>query len=148
MEKNYFKLLNEKIESEKNGKDFPFEKEKRLVTYRIQISDHFRWKQKNKFIETIKAFLENKIDVNQYIDKLYQIDNHIDQSKNQLESDLSQLIDFEPNENSKGFSQLIENLFSDIRILEPNDELRTSDEISLDELVQGIKEFLPKIEKY
>lgn len=65
-----------------------------------------------------------------------------------MESDLSELINFEPNENSKGFSRFIENLFSDIRILEPNDELRTPDEISLEELVEGIKEFLPKIEEY
>jgi hypothetical protein len=104
--------------------------------------------KKNEFIETINAFLENKIDINEYIDKFYEIDNHIDESQTRLESDLSELIDFEPNENSKGFSQLIENLFSDIRILEPNDELRTSDEISLKELVQGIKKFLSQIEEY
>lgn len=104
--------------------------------------------KKNEFIETINAFLENKIDIYEYIDKFYEIDNHIHESQTRLESDLSELIDFEPNENSKGFSQLIENLFSDIRLLEPNDELRTSDEISLEELVQGIKKFLPQIEEY
>jgi len=43
---------------------------------------------------------------------------------------------------------LIENLFSDIRILETDDELRTEDEISEKSLRYGIKEFLPKIKEY
>jgi hypothetical protein len=41
----------------------------------------------------------------------------------------------------KGFAILIENLFSDIRILEPDDELRTEDEISEKSLRDGIKNF-------
>jgi hypothetical protein len=43
---------------------------------------------------------------------------------------------------------LIENLFSDIRVLELDDELRTEDEISEKNLRDGIKEFLLKIQEY
>lgn len=148
MDYTFVKLLNEKNFCKKIGRSFPIEKENLLINYQIQISDHCRWEKKNEFIQTITAFLEKKIDIDQYIDKFYEIDTSIRESKTRLESDFSKLIDFQPNPNSKGFSQLIENLFSDIRLLELNDELKSSDEISLEELVQGIKKFLPQIEQY
>ena len=65
-----------------------------------------------------------------------------------LESNFEKLREFEPNPHSKGFARLIENLFSDIRILEPDDELRTKDKISEKSLRDGIEEFLPKIQEY
>ena len=57
-------------------------------------------------------------------------------------------MNYKPDPSSKGFAILIENLFSDIRILEPNDELRTEDEISEKSLRDGVKKLLPKIQEY
>lgn len=148
MDKNFLKLINQKKEFEKNGKMFPLEKEKELAIYRTQISDHFRWEQKDEFIETMVNLLENKINLNKYIDQFYQIQNHINQSKNSLHSNLDKLATFEVDPRSKGFSGLIENLFSDIRTFEPDDNLRTEDEISEESLRKGVKEFLSKIQKY
>ena len=65
-----------------------------------------------------------------------------------LVSDFQTLETFEPDLRSVGFARLIENLLSDIRLLERNDELRTPDEISKKDLMKGIQEFLPKIEEY
>eukprot|EP00539_Tryblionella_compressa_P011128 CAMPEP_0178805672 /NCGR_PEP_ID=MMETSP0745-20121128/15869_1 /TAXON_ID=913974 /ORGANISM="Nitzschia punctata, Strain CCMP561" /LENGTH=97 /DNA_ID=CAMNT_0020465317 /DNA_START=27 /DNA_END=320 /DNA_ORIENTATION=+ len=93
-------------------------------------------------------FLEDRIDLDQYIDRFYEIDSQIEESKGKLKSDFEKLRAFEPDPRSKGFAILIENLFSDIRILEPDDELRTEDEISEKSLRDGIKEFLPKIQEY
>jgi hypothetical protein len=49
---------------------------------------------------------------------------------------------------SAGFAILIANLLSDIRLLEPDDSIRTPAEISPEELIRGIEEFLPKIKEY
>ena len=148
MEENYLKLLEYEEELEKNGEYLSLEKEKELLNYESQISDHFRWEEKNNFIKAIVDFLEDMIDLDQYIDRFYEIDYEIKESKGKLKSDFEMLRSFEPDPRSKGFAILIENLFSDIRILEPDDELRTEDEISEKILRDGIKKFLPKIQEY
>lgn len=89
--------------------------------------------------------MEDTIDLDQYIDRFYEIDSQIEESKGKLKSDFEKLRAFEPDPRSKSFAMLIENLFSTILILEPNDELRTENEISEKSLRDGIKEFIPKI---
>jgi hypothetical protein len=148
MEENYLKLLEYKQKLEKTGQYLSLEKEKELLNYQSQISDHFRWEQKNNFIKAMVDFLEGTIDFDQYTDRFYEIDSQIEESKEKLKTDFEKLRAFEPDPRSKGFAILIENLFSDIRILEPNDELRTEDEISEKSLRDGIKKFLPKIQEY
>ena len=148
MEENYLKLLEYEEELEKTGKYLSLEKEKELLNYESQNSDFFRWEEKNNFIKAIVDFLEDRIDLDQYIDRFSEIDYQIEESKGNLKSDFEKLRAFEPDPRSKGFAILIENLFSDIRILEPDDELRTEDEISEKSLRDGIKEFLPKIQEY
>ena len=93
-------------------------------------------------------FLGNKIDFDNYVDQFYELQNQIDKSKAELESDLEKLRAFKPDPRSKGFSSLVENLFSDIRVFEPDCELRTPDEISEESLINGVKEFLLKIQEY
>ena len=148
MEENYFKLLEYQEKLQKTGEYLSLEKEKELLNYQSQILDHFRWEQKNNFIEAMVNFSENMIDLDQYIDRFYEIDSQIEESKEKLKSDFEKLRAFEPDPRSKGFAILIENLFSDIRVLEPDDKLRTEDEISEKSLRDGIKKFLPKIKKY
>ena len=104
--------------------------------------------KKNNFIKAMVDLLEDRIDFNQYIDRFYEIDYQVEESKEKLKSDFERLRAFEPNPRSKGFAILIESLFSDIRILEPDDELRAEDEISEKSLRDGIKEFLLKIQEY
>ena len=148
MKENYFKLLDYQEKLQKTGEYLSLEKEKELLNYQSQISDHFRWEQRDNFIEAMVNFLEDTINLGQYIDRFYEIDSQIEESKENLKSDFKKLRAFEPDPRSKGFAILIENLFSDIRILEPDDELRTEDEISEKSLRDGIKEFLLKIQEY
>ena len=148
MEENYLKLFDYKQKLEKTSEYLSLEKEKELINYQSQISDHFRWEQKNNFIEVMVHFLEDMIDLDQYINRFYEIDSQIEESEVKLESDFEKLRAFEPDPRSKGFASLIENLFSDIRVLELDDELRTEDEISEKSLRDGITEFLPKIQEY
>ena len=72
MEENYFKLLNYKQKLEKTNEYLSLEKE--LLKYQSQILDHFRWEQKNNFIEVMVDFLEDTIDLDRYIDNS-QLDN-------------------------------------------------------------------------
>ena len=148
MEENFLQLLQNKQKLEKTGEYLSLEKEKELLNYQSQISDHFRWEQRDNFIEAMVNFLEDTINLGQYIDRFYEIDSQIEESKRKLKSDFEKLRAFEPDPRSKGFAILIENLFSDIRVLEPDNELRTEDEISEKSLRNGIKKFLPKIKKY
>lgn len=46
MEENFFKLLEYKQKLEKTGEYLSLEKQKELLNYQSQISDHFRWKKK------------------------------------------------------------------------------------------------------
>ena len=46
MEENFFKLLKYEQKLEKTGEYLSLEKEKELLNYQSQISDHFRWKKK------------------------------------------------------------------------------------------------------
>ena len=148
MEENYFKLLEYKQKLEETGDHLSLEEEKKLANYQNQISDYFRWEKRTHFIEAMVDFLENKIDLDQYINRFHEIDFQVLASKKKLTSDFESLRAFEPDPCSKGFAILIENLFSDIRIVEPDDQLRTEDEISEKGLRDGIKEFLPKIQNY
>lgn len=148
MEESYFKLLECEQKLKKIGEFLSLEKEKKLLNYQNQISDHFRWEQKNQFIKVMVDFLEDTIDLNRYIEQFYEIDSQIEESKRKLKSDFEKLRAFEPDPRSKGFAILIENLFSDIRIVEPDQDLRTEDEISEKSLRDGIKKFLPKIQEY
>lgn len=77
MEENYLKLLEYEQKLEKTGEYFSLEKEKELLNYQSQISDHFRWEQKNNFIEAMVDFLEDMIDLDRYIDRFYEIDSQI-----------------------------------------------------------------------
>lgn len=151
MEENYLKLLKYKNDLKAKGKVIAKKDSKKyqdLIKYEVCLSDHFRWEQKNNFIEAMVDFLEDMIDLDQYIDRFYEIDSQIEESKGKLKSDFEKLQAFEPDPRSKSFAILIENLFSDIRILEPDDKLKTEDEISKKSLRDGIQKFLPKIQEY
>ena len=68
----------------------------------------------------------------------------MEESKVKLKFDFEKLRVFQPDPRSKDF----ENLFCDIRILEPDNELRTEDEISEKSLKDGIKKIFSKIQEY
>lgn len=76
-----------------------------------------------------------------FLDRFYDIDSQIEEFKGKIKSDFEKLRAFEPNPHSKGFTILVKNLFSDIPILEPDDELKTEDEILEENLRDEIKAF-------
>ena len=103
MEENYFKLLDYQEKLQKTGEYLSLEKEKELLNYESQISDHLRWKKKNHFIEVM-------VDFDPYRDCFYEIDYQIQEYKEKLKSDFEKLRAFEPDPRSKGFAILIKNL--------------------------------------
>ena len=57
MEENYFKLLEYEQKLEKTDEYLSLEKEKELLNYQSQISDHFRWEKKKPFYRSHGRFL-------------------------------------------------------------------------------------------
>ena len=148
MEKKYLKLLGLQQELKNTGQSLSRGQRNELLEYDYQLIEHFRWEQKKFFIEVMRDFLEDKINLDHYIHRFWEIESRSEETMQKLISDFESLETFEPDIRSVGFAILIENLLSDIRLVEPDDSIRTSDEISPEELIQGIKEFLPKIQEY
>jgi hypothetical protein len=144
----YLKLLRLEQELKTKNQTLSLNERKQMAKYAIRIFDHFRWQEKNNFIEVMSNFLENKISLDQYIDQFWQIEFQSERNEKKLVSDFKRLERFEPDVRSVGFSSLIEYLLSDIRLLEEDEAIRTSDEVSPEELIRRIEEFLPKIKQY
>jgi hypothetical protein len=83
-------------------------------------------------------FLENKISLDQYIDQFWETEFQRQANQQKLVSDFKRLERFNPDVCSVSFARLIENLLSDIRLLEKDESIKTSDELSPGELIQGI----------
>ena len=75
-------LLEYEQKLKKTGEYLSLEKE--LLKYQSQISDHFRWEQKNNFIEAMVDFLEDMLDLDQYIARFHEIDSQIEETKGKL----------------------------------------------------------------
>lgn len=104
--------------------------------------------KKNQFLGLISSFLENKITIESYMDQFFELEDQVQESITIWKSNSEQLKAFEPSLKSEGFAVWIENLLSDIRLFEPDAELRASDEISEKEFRNGAEQFLPKIKEY
>jgi hypothetical protein len=144
----YLKLLRLEEELKTKNQTLSLNERKQIPEYNCQIVDHFRWQEKNNFIEVMSNFLENKISLDQYIDQFWETEFQSQANQQKLVSDFKRLERFNPDVRSVGFARLIENLLSDIRLLEKDESIRTSDELSPGELIEGIEEFLPKIKQY
>ena len=151
MEKKFFKLLEYETEMKEKGKFLAKEDEekyKELIKYRVSIFDHLKYEKKNQYLFCLNNFANGKINVNQYIHELFELENGNQKIAENLENDVERLKKFEPNPASKGFSGLIEELRSDIRVFEPDSDLRDDCEISEEELKFGVRDILLQIEKY
>ena len=122
-------LLEYEQKLKKTGEYLSLEKE--LLKYQSQISDHFRWEQKNNFIEAMVDFLEDMLDLDQYIARFHEIDSQIEETKGKLKSDFEKLRAFEPDPRSKGFAILIENLFSSFGIDQVHFTLKRCENLSM-----------------
>ena len=144
MDKEYIKL----VKLEQTSQSFSSDERQQFYKDFGRISDHLRWERKEEFVHVLNNLLKGEITYGEYIAQFRRISDEVSKSREELHADLQKLSLFEPNPKSEGFSRLIENLLSDIRLVEPDDSIRTSDEISPEELIQGIEEFLPKIQEY
>ena len=149
MEKKFFKLLKYEQELEKKGKFLAKEDEPEyieLIKYRVSILDHIKHEKKNQYILYLNLFANGKINVNKYIFKLFELENRNEKKAKNFENDIEKLKKFEPNPASNGFSGLIEELCSDIRVFEPDSDLRDDFDISEKELKFGVRDILFQIE--
>ena len=151
MEVNYWKLLKYEKELKSKGKSLSKENEqdyKKLIKYEVSLLDHFKWEQKDRYFLLITNFLDKKIDTDQYICQLFQLEYEIQNLVEELKLDFEKLKEFKPNSVSKGFSKLIEELCSDSRIFEPDPDLRDDFEISETQLINGLREIFLQIQEY
>jgi hypothetical protein len=114
----------------------------------VSLLDHFRWEQKDLYYSLINNFLNEKIDIDQYISQLYKLQNETVNLVKELKLDFKKLKEFEPNSVSKGFSLLTEMLCSDCRVFEPDPDLRADSDISETELIDSVREIFLEIQKY
>lgn len=124
------------------------EKYQELIKYRISILDHIKCEKKNQYLLCLNNFANGKINVNQYIRELFELENRNQKITANLENYIEKLKKFEPNPASKGFSGLIEELWSDSRVFEPDSDLRDDCEIAEKELKFGVRDILLQIENY
>ena len=151
MEANYFKLLKYEKALKSKGKSLSKENEqgyKKLIKYEVSLLDHFRWEQKDRYFLLITNFLDKKIDTDQYICQLFKLEDKIQNLVEELKLDFEKLKEFKPNSVSKGFSKLIEELWSDCRIFEPDPDLRDDFEISETQLINGVRNIFLQIQEY
>ncbi len=114
----------------------------------MSLLDHFKWQQKDRYILLITNFLDEKINIDEYIFQLFKLEYEIENLVEELKLDFEKLEEFEPNSISKGFSKLIGELRSDCRIFEADPDLRDDFEISETQLINGLREIFLKIQKY
>lgn len=80
METNYLKLLKYEKELKSKGKSLSKENEqdyKKLIKYDVNLLDHFKWEQKDRYFLLITNFLDKKIDTDQYICQLFKLEDEI-----------------------------------------------------------------------
>ena len=115
----------------------------------MRLLDHFKWKQNHRYGLLLTHFLEKKMDIDQYIDKLWKLEHETQNIIEELKLDFKKLKKYQLNPVSEGFSRLIEELFSDLRIFEPDPDLRDDFvEISESQLRNGAKNIFLQIQKY
>jgi len=151
MEANYLKLLKYQNELKLKGKTLSEENEEdyiKLITYEVSLLYHFRWEQKDRYFLLMTNFLDKKIDVDQYLCQLFELEHEVQNLVEKLKLDFEKLKEFEPNSVSEEFSKPIDELLSDYRVFEPDPDLRDDFEISETELINGVKNIFLQIQKH
>ena len=155
MDKDYLKLLKYQNRLKAEGKNLAKENEKKfinliknLIKYEIRLLDHFKWEQNHPYFLLIRNFLDKKIDLYEYMEKLLKLEDETQTLVEELKLDFKKLKDFEPNSVSEGFSKFIEQLYSDCRQFEPDPDLRDELELSETQLRNGAENILSQIQKY
>lgn len=123
----YDKRLKEKGKflSEENHDQFL-----NLLTYKVLIFDHVQWAQRHRYFSLMKNFIDETIDVNKYINQLFELKYETEKVTDELKVNFGKLEDFEPNPLSKGFSKFTTELCSDCEVFKLDPALRDDYEIS------------------
>src|SRR6476469_7566418 len=118
MEDRYLSLLRyekELISSKKLFLEENMEEYLKLIEYEMSISDHLKWQQKHRYFLLITNFLDKKIDTNEYIYQLVEVQREFENLLEKMKLDFQKMKEFEPNPLSKGFCKLTGDLSSDCR---------------------------------
>ena len=117
----------------------------------IMFEDHVRWESRKEYFESIKNFLNNKIDGDTFCSQIISLRNQNFVKMDEVEANLTSKTDFHLTSKSIGFSNLIETLFYWIELFDsdvPDSESSCFgiSEIFLKLIIQD--EFLPQFSKY
>jgi hypothetical protein len=92
------------------------------------------------------SFIDQKVDTDQYMYQFFELEDEVESSVEKL--NFEKLKKFKTILSSKGFSRIIENLRSDLRVFEPDPDLRAGFEISEKQLIGGVREVFLQLQKY
>lgn len=148
MEEEYLRLLQLENDLKLEGRTLRRPDELKLLMYDISLWDHFKWERRNEYALLLADFLDTNIDIDQYREQFFDLESEIKNRVRELKLDLGRLKKFNPNPLSKGFADPIEQLLSDLRVCEPDPNLRDKYEISEIELIDGVRKISVQIQKY
>ena len=106
----YFELLKRSQNLKKQGKNLYFENEKdylELCEYQAALEDHAYWKHRRQIALLMQNFINGIIDGEEFSEDFFLVDRKTLAAHNALKIDFERLKNFQPDERSKGFGNLI-----------------------------------------
>lgn len=119
---NYLELKSESNKLLQEGKylsDFDRSKSQQLRQYITLLRDHLFWKSKDQYLQIIKSFLNGSIDIGKFIQKFDNLRWSNKRASEMLEENLENEIDFQPNLESRGFSEIISFIYDTLELFNP-----------------------------
>jgi hypothetical protein len=147
----------------KSLSDYDDAKNKELNHYLRLLEYEIFWNCRFLYLQVLENFIHESIEVEEFIQKFnsLRLSNIKALDMDMLQENLKNDIDFQLNPESRGFSRLIDSIFSMLELFDPERTLETDLEIDFENpelILYGIGEyflkidlkdnFLPKIQKY
>src|SRR5688500_5011634 len=120
--KKYLELMSESNKLLQEGKylgDFDQAKNQELIQYSTLLWDHEFWKSRNQYLHIIESFVSGSLDIDEFINKFNNLQGLNIEASKKLEENLENEIDFQPNLESRKFSEIISWIDETIELFDP-----------------------------
>ena len=139
----FFELLELEKKYKNQGKSLykeDLDKYKKLIKYKVSLSTHIYWQDKEKYVSIIKSFINDVSSADDFTDEFLAL-----WRKNRDALDTSE-INFDPNPKSIGFLDIVDEIFDYCEMFEP--EANQNEEYNAIWLKNSLKKTLLKMQKY
>lgn len=139
----YFELLELEKKYNNQGKSFfeeDFDKYVKLIEYQANLSTHIYWENRKKYVSIIKSFINDAISADGFTNEFLALWTS---NRDALDTIY---INFDPNPKSIGFFDIVDEIFHDCEMFEP--ESNQNEEYNAIWLKNSVKKTLLKMHKY